>query len=449
MIVDRHAQNVLRPEDRIWIGPFPRKVERAQARQIVFLAFLALGIVPFHGPDRRGRGEEAAHVMFFDDAPEGAGIRCADGFAFEDDGRVPVYQRRITDVGMPHDPAYVRRRPEDLSRFDVIDVLHAPVERDQMARRMAHHALGRAGGAGGIEDIGGVVALHRDAVRRGDAFARFVPVEIPALGQGAGLLFALKDDAELGLVGGQFDGPVDQRFVGDDAPGLQPAGGGEDRLGLAVVDTHRQFICRETAEDDGMDGADAGAGQHRFDRFGDHGHIDHHAVALCHAMCFQHPGQRRDTVAHLAEGDVRFGSGDGAVVDDGYLIRAPVFHMAVDRVVTAVQLGIGIPFVGIIAAIEQGLLWWFDPVNVFRQFQPEAFRVVLPAFIGFAIAHHSLLLNSGDKGVGEPWARGKSALSLNGKVVRPFREKPWTSCVTPERIAAKAAVFAVRLLKMG
>ena len=60
------------------------------------------------------------------------------------------------------------------------------------------------------------------------------------------------------------------------------------------------------------------------------------------------------------------------------LIGATIFDVAVDCVVAAVHLGIGIPFIQIIALIEQRLSGGFDPVDRFGLIQPIGFGVVLP-----------------------------------------------------------------------
>ena len=56
---------------------------------------------------------------------------------------------------------------------------------------------------------------------------------IKANGYGHGMVEvarALQDDAGVRLVRGELDGFVQQRLVGDDAPRLDAAGGGDDRL---------------------------------------------------------------------------------------------------------------------------------------------------------------------------------------------------------------------------
>ena len=65
--------------------------------------------------------------MFTDHAPERACIRCANGFPFEHDCGVPMYQWRITDIGMADDPTHIRGGPKHIAWVDIIDVFHGPI----------------------------------------------------------------------------------------------------------------------------------------------------------------------------------------------------------------------------------------------------------------------------------------------------------------------------------
>jgi len=49
---------------------------------------------------------------------------------------------------------------------------------------------------------------------------------------------------------------------------------------LGVVDPGGEFLGRESAEDERVNGADTSASQHGDDRFRDHRHVDEDAVAL-------------------------------------------------------------------------------------------------------------------------------------------------------------------------
>ena len=70
--------------------------------------------------------------------------------------------------------------------------------------------------------------------------------------------------------------------------------GGDDKLGLAILDAVGEAIRRKAAEHHGMDGADARAGQHGVGGLGDHRHVDGDAVALLDAVLLQHIGEAAD-----------------------------------------------------------------------------------------------------------------------------------------------------------
>jgi len=107
MVIDRHAEFFLCPFNRVRIRPFPCKVERAQSRQVVFGDERAFGVFALYRADGSRRGKEAAHIVFFDDAPESACVGRADGFALEHDCGVARNQRPVGDVAVSHDPAHI------------------------------------------------------------------------------------------------------------------------------------------------------------------------------------------------------------------------------------------------------------------------------------------------------------------------------------------------------
>jgi hypothetical protein len=172
-----------------------------------------------------------------------------------------------------------------------------------MTAVVAHHALGQAGGAGGVEDIEGVGGGDGDAGMGLGGGQGLVPIEVAAGDHGPGFLGTLQHQATLGLVVGHLDGLIQQRLVMDHPVRLDAAGGRDDHLGLGVVDAGGQFAGGEAAEDHGVDGAEAGAGQHGDGRLGDHGHVDDDAVALDHAQVGEGAGAAGDLVQQLGVGD--------------------------------------------------------------------------------------------------------------------------------------------------
>ena len=66
---------------------------------------------------------------------------------------------------------------------------------------------------------------------------------------------------------------------------------GDDRDRAAVCDAISDAIGAETAEDDRMNRADPGAGQHRDRGLGDGGQIDDHAIAFSNLVSLQDIGE--------------------------------------------------------------------------------------------------------------------------------------------------------------
>ena len=118
-------------------------------------------------------------------------------------------------------------------------------------------------------------------------------------------LGTLQDDGGRGFRLRERNRFVEQRLVADEVGGLDAAARRQDDLWTRIVDAHRKLARGETAEHDGMDGADARAGEHRDERLRHVRHVDDDAVALFRAKvgedCREHP--------HFVE---QLGIGDGA-----------------------------------------------------------------------------------------------------------------------------------------
>ena len=114
--------------------------------------------------------------------------------------------------------------------------------------------------------------------------------------------------------------------------------GGDDDLGLAVLEAGGQRVGGEAAEDHRVRGADAGAGQHRDDGLGDHRHVDRDPVAGLHAELGERVGGLRDLVLELGVGDVAAVVGRLADPVDRDLVAAAGLDVAVDAVVRRVEL---------------------------------------------------------------------------------------------------------------
>ena len=71
--------------------------------------------------------------MLGDEAPERAGIGRVGGFSLVNNRGIPGQQRRVANVAVTHHPAQIRGAQPRLSRIHAVDVLHAPVETDDLS----------------------------------------------------------------------------------------------------------------------------------------------------------------------------------------------------------------------------------------------------------------------------------------------------------------------------
>ena len=94
---------------------------------------------------------------------------------------------------------------------------------------------------------------------------------------------------------------------------------GDDDAGPAVVDAVPERLGREAREDDGVDGADAGAGEEGGDGLPGHGHVDRDGVALLHAVGLEDVGEAAHFAEELAERDLAALAGLVCLVNDGRL----------------------------------------------------------------------------------------------------------------------------------
>ena len=112
------------------------------------------------------------------------------------------------------------------------------------------------------------------------------------------------DDDDMIDAAGLGDRRIGIGFQRHLAAAAQAFVGGDDDVRLAILDAAGKRIRREAAEHHGMDGADAGAGQHGVGRFRNHRQIDGDAVALLDVAVAQDIGEAADLVVQLLIGDV-------------------------------------------------------------------------------------------------------------------------------------------------
>ncbi|CAM4379214.1 hypothetical protein PLGE761_24870 [Pluralibacter gergoviae] len=240
-------------------------------------------------PHGGGRGKHPADAVLLDDAPPDAAVG-PDRRALKHHRRHARQQRGVDDIGVTHDPAYIRGAEEDAAGPAAENRRHGGRQRHRVAADVALHTFGPAGGAGGIQNAGDLAGLQP-----GD---RHLCVQV-LLAQEGVVHVALRHRAHLRQaavhqqhvprrVAALVDGRVQQRLIRNDFPRPAARIGGNNQRRARVVDARRQAVGGEAAEHHRVDSADARAGKQKDLRLGDHRHIDQHPVAAPDAERQQH-----------------------------------------------------------------------------------------------------------------------------------------------------------------
>ncbi len=266
------------------------------------------------------------------------------GHALEHHGLCAVRERTVDDVRVPGHPADVGRAPVDVAGFIVEDVLERQRRVNQITAGRVQDALGLAGGTRGIQDEQGVLGVHRLAgavVVHG--LLRLVQPDVAAIFP-SNVVARIPHDQDFFQRRDAVDirGRVDVGLQRHGTAAAHALVRRDDHRRLAVDDAAGQRVRRETAEHDGMDRADARAGEHRDRRFGDHRHIDRDAIAFLDANRFQHVGETANPAVQLAVGDREITVRLVPFPDDRGLVRL-VGQVAIDAVVADVQFAVFVP----------------------------------------------------------------------------------------------------------
>ena len=365
--------------------------------------------------DCRRCGVEDADLVLFDDLPETRAVRPG-RHAFEHQRRRAVRKRTIDDVAVAGDPAHIGRAPVDVAILVVEDILVRHRGVDHVAAGGVQHALRLAGRPGGIQDEHRVFGVHllRRAVGRGIRHRLVIPDVAPV--DPADVTAGAAHDDDLVAVGTGFEGRIGVCFQRHRPAAAKALVGGDHHIGITVLDAAGERVGREAAEDDGMHGADARAGQHRDGGLRDHRHVDGDAVALLRALCFQHIGELADFLMQLGIADMPGIRRVVAFPDDGGLVAA-AGEMPVKAVGGGVERAVAKPadvkvrlVIGDVADLAVGL----DPVDPLAMLGPEGVGV------GDGCIIHRLIAAIVDQRVGDgALARGKQ--SVLGHIHPPTR----------------------------
>ena len=235
------------------------------------------------GANGGGCGIENGDLMVVDDLPETGKVGPVGSALIHHHGGA-VLQWAIDNIRVPGDPADVSRAPVDVLVFQVEDVLRGDVSLHGIPAGGVNQSLGFAGGAGGIQNIQRIFRVHvlGGAIGSGGGH-QVVPPVVAAVNHLHGRAGAAKDDHMLdgvARVHGFIDGALELNLVAAAVARVLR----EDCDAAGVVDAVGDGVGGKAAEDNRVDGADAGAGQQGNGQLRGHAHVDGYAVALADAQ---------------------------------------------------------------------------------------------------------------------------------------------------------------------
>src|SRR5688572_9038535 len=102
---------------------------------------LTVWIVALYCTEGGRRREKTNHLVLGNNAPERPRVGSSDGLTLEQHCGTTVDEWRVDDIRMANHPADVRRRPVYFTRFDTVDRVHRPVERNEMSAIVTYNAL--------------------------------------------------------------------------------------------------------------------------------------------------------------------------------------------------------------------------------------------------------------------------------------------------------------------
>ena len=139
------------------------------------------------------------------------------------------------------------------------------------------------------------------------------------------------------------EGLVSVVFLGNRFGAPECSVAGYEHAAVAVVDAVAQRFSGETAEYDGVDRADPGAGQDADRQLGNHRQVEGYPVAFLDAVFLQNIGEFADLFMELLVGEFFRFIRVVSFPDEGYLVSS-FFQVPVETVVGYVQFAAVEPF---------------------------------------------------------------------------------------------------------
>ena len=221
--------------------------------------------------------------MLLDDRPPAVLVGPVRRALVHHTGRV-VRERPVHDVGVPRHPAAVGGTPEDVIVVDVEDHAVGRGDLGHVPTGRVDDPLGLPGRAARVEEVEQILGLHVLRLAGGRLLGDQLVVPVVAtFGERVLVPASSHGDHVLDRRALPYR-IVRVRLERDDLATPPGAVGGDQHLGLGIVDPVPQGFGAEAAEHDRMGSADPGAREHRDGELGDHPEVDVDPVALADAQ---------------------------------------------------------------------------------------------------------------------------------------------------------------------
>ena len=299
-------------------------------------------ITPAHeGADGGGRSIEDGDAVAIDHLPEPVGLGLV-GRTFVKEDRRAIRKQTVNNITVAGDPADVSGAEITVGLLEIENIVAAQLGTKQVARTRVKDALRFASGAGCVENEKRVLGVEGFRLMLvGRAIPSFLPPDIATLNHANRCAGPLDNDD---CLNGRR---IVERLVHvglelDDLAAPPAAVGGNNELGLAVVKPVLDSFGTKATEDHRVNRTDAGAGQHRNDRLGDHRQVERHAIAGTHTHVFKNMRETAYVEMQLFVSN-RADIARLAFEDQCSLVLARGAKMAVETVLRDVQFATGEP----------------------------------------------------------------------------------------------------------
>ncbi len=208
------------------------------------------------------------------------------------------------------------------------------------------------------------------------------------------------------MADGFVDGGLELHFVAAAIRGVLS----EDGDTLRIVDAIDDGVGGKSAEDDGVDGANASTGQNGNGEFRRHAHVDGDAIALLDSKAFQSIRKSLDLGKEIAIGETP-NFARLAFPQDGRLVGTSIFDVPIDAVVAEIELASDKPLRPRQIPVQH-LLPGREPVQFAGDLAPEGVRIGNGALVHLLVFGEALDVRALRKLL----RRGKNAVFAQGGI---------------------------------